>query len=121
MTTKTTPFDPARYLSSPESQAELLTDALEAGDAGYIANALGAIARARGMTEVARGAGVTREALYKTLSRTGDPKLTTLLGVIKSLGFTLSAQTVRRRTKRARRHSVPTSQRRISSVLGRGA
>lgn len=92
MTTKTTEFDPAQHLKSSESQAELLTDALETGDAGYIANALGVIARARGMTKVARGAGVTREALYKTLSLDGDPKLTTLLGVIKSLGFKLSAQ-----------------------------
>ena len=52
MPTKTIPFDAARYLSSPESQAELLSDALETGDAGYIANALGVIARARGMTEI---------------------------------------------------------------------
>ena len=95
MATKTTEFDAAKHLSSLESQAELLTDALDSGDAGYIANALGVIARARGMTEVARGAGVTREALYKTLSTDGDPKLTTLLGVIKSLGFKLSAQTAR--------------------------
>ena len=92
LTTKTTEFDPAQHLNSPESQAELLSDALETGDAGYIANALGVIARARGMTGVARGAGITREALYKTLSLDGDPKLTTLLGVIKSLGFKLSAQ-----------------------------
>ena len=91
MATKTIAFDAARYIGSPDSQAELLTDALETGDAGYIANALGVIARARGMTEVARGAGVTREALYKTLSQDGDPKLTTLLGVFKSLGFKLSA------------------------------
>ena len=100
MPTKTIPFDAARYLSSPESQAELLSDALEAGDAGYIANALGVIARARGMTEVARSAGVTREALYKTLSQDGDPRLTTLLGVIKSLGFKLSAATASRPTTR---------------------
>jgi len=93
MATKTIPFDAARYLSTPEAQAELLNDALEIGDAGYIAHALGVIARARGMTEVARGAGVTREALYKTLSEDGDPKLTTLLGVIRSLGFKLSAHT----------------------------
>jgi probable addiction module antidote protein len=91
MATKTLPFDPARYLGSPEAQAELLTDALETGDAGYIAHALGVIARARGMTDVARGAGVTREALYKTLSEDGDPRLTTLLGVMRSLGFKLSA------------------------------
>ena len=92
MATKTFPFDAARYLDTPEAQAELLNDALETGDAGYIANALGVIARARGMSEVARGAGVTREALYKTLSQDGDPKLTTLLGVIRSLGFKLSAR-----------------------------
>ncbi len=92
MATKTIPFDAAEHLRSPRSQAELLSDALETGDAGYVANALGVIARARGMTDVARDAGVTREALYKALSQDGDPKLTTLLGVIKSLGFKLSAQ-----------------------------
>lgn len=98
MATKTIPFDAARYLGSAEAQADLLTDALESGDAGYIANALGVIARARGMAEVARGAGVTREALYKTLSPSGDPKLTTLLGVIRSLGFSLAVQPPAKRT-----------------------
>ena len=92
MATKTMPFDAARYLASPEAQAELLSDALETGDAGYIAHALGLIARARGMTAVAREAGVTREALYRALSEDGDPRLTTLLGVMKSLGFRLSVQ-----------------------------
>ncbi|MGI9128249.1 MAG: addiction module antidote protein, partial [Roseomonas sp.] len=79
MAIKTEPFDPARHLTSPEAQAELLSDAMQTGDAGYIANALGVIARARGMTEVARGAGITREALYRALSEDGDPRLTTLL------------------------------------------
>jgi len=101
MATRTIPFDAARYLGSAEAQAELLTDALESGNAGYVANALGVIARARGMAEVARGAGVTREALYKTLSPSGDPKLTTLLGVIRSLGFTLTVQSPARRPGRA--------------------
>lgn len=95
MPIKTTSFDAARYLTAPDAQAELLSDALESGDAGYIANALGVIARARGMSDVARGAGVTREALYKSLSSDGDPKLTTLLGVMKSLGFKLSAEAIR--------------------------
>ena len=95
MPIKTTPFDAARYLTASEAQAELLSDALESGDAGYIANALGLIARARGMSDVARGAGVTREALYKSLSSDGDPKLTTLLGVMKSLGFKLTAEAIR--------------------------
>lgn len=89
---KTEPFDAARYLSSPESQAELLNDALASGDAGYVAQTLGVIARARGMSEVAREAGVTREALYKALSGNGDPRLTTLLGVARALGVTLTAR-----------------------------
>lgn len=88
---KTEPFDAARYLVSPESQAELLNDALASGDAPYIAQALGVIARARGMSEVAREAGVTREALYKSLSEDGDPRLTTVMGVARALGLTLSA------------------------------
>jgi len=89
---KTEPFDAARYLTSPESQAELLNDALANGEASYVAHALGVIARARGMTEVAREAGVTREALYKALSEDGDPRLTTLLGVARALGVTFSAR-----------------------------
>jgi probable addiction module antidote protein len=90
--TKTKPFDPARYLTSVEAQQELLNDAFESQNAAYIADALGVIARARGMTEVARQAGVTREALYKALSEDGDPRLTTLLGVTRALGVRLSAQ-----------------------------
>jgi probable addiction module antidote protein len=92
MATRTIAFDAARHLGSVKAQVELLTDALETGDAGYIANALGVIARARGMSEVARGAGVTREALYKALSEDGDPKLTTLVGVVKALGLKLVAR-----------------------------
>lgn len=91
MALKTKPFDEAKYLSTPEAQAELLADAFETGDTGYIANALGIVARARGMSQVAREAGVTREALYKALSPDGDPKLSTLLGVARALGFRLNA------------------------------
>jgi probable addiction module antidote protein len=91
MAIETVPFDAARYLESAESQAELLSDALASGDAGYIAAALGVIARAKGMTQVAKDAGVTREALYKALSAEGDPKLSTLLGVMKALNFELYA------------------------------
>ena len=87
---KTLPFDPADYLTTVESQEMLLEDAFASGDATYITNALGIVARARGMSQVAREAGVTREALYKALTATGDPKLTTLLGVAKALGFRIS-------------------------------
>jgi probable addiction module antidote protein len=88
---RTEPFDAALYLASPSSQEELLNDALASGDARYVSQALGVIARARGMTAVAREAGVTREALYKALSENGDPRLTTLLGVARALGVTLTA------------------------------
>jgi probable addiction module antidote protein len=88
---KTEPFDAARNLTSPSAQEGLLNDALASGDAGYVSQALGVIARARGMTKVARNAGVTREALYKALSEQGDPRLTTLLGVARALGVTLTA------------------------------
>ncbi|ABC23877.1 addiction module antidote protein [Rhodospirillum rubrum] len=89
---KTKPFDAARHLTSPEAQQDLLNDAFASGSASYIADALGVIARARGMTDVAREAGVTREALYKSLSEDGDPRLTTLLGVARALGVTLTAR-----------------------------
>ncbi len=92
MTIETTPFDAAKYLDTPESQAELVSDALESGDATYLAHALGVVARARGMTEIAKKTGVTREGLYKALSAEGDPKLTTFLGVLKSLGLQLSVK-----------------------------
>ena len=91
MTLETLPFDAAKYLATTQSQAELIADALESGDAAYIAAALGVIARARGMAEVARDAGVTRASLYKALSENGDPQLTTLLGVMKALGLKLTA------------------------------
>jgi probable addiction module antidote protein len=93
MAIKTKPFDAARYIDTPQAQTELLSDAFATGDVSYIANAIGVVARARGMTNVAKEAGVTREALYKALSPEGDPKLSTLLGVMKALGVQLSAST----------------------------
>ena len=90
--TKTLPFDAAEHLTDPADQVELLSDALATGNAAYIANALGTIARARGMSEVARGAGVTREALYKSLTGTGDPKLTTFMSVLRTMKIQLTAR-----------------------------
>lgn len=95
MAIETTLFDAAEFLDDPTSQAELLADAFESGNATYIAQALGVVARARGMTEIAREAGVTREALYKALSERGDPKLSTLLGVARALGVKLTATPLR--------------------------
>lgn len=91
MSLKTAPFDAAQYLSEPEDQAALLSDAFATGDISHIATALGVVARARGMTHVAREAGVTREALYKALGPGGDPRLSTLLGVARALGVSITA------------------------------
>ena len=108
-TTKTLPFDPADHLTDPADQAALLTDALATGNAAYIANALGTIARARGMSDVARGAGVTREALYKSLNEKGDPKLTTFMSVLKTMKIQLTARP--EPTRRARKVSRTRSRR----------
>jgi probable addiction module antidote protein len=89
MAIKTTLFDVSEYLDSPKAISEYLEAAFEDGDPSLIAAALGDIARAIGMTELASKAGVTREALYKALSPTGDPRLSTFLGVMKALGIKL--------------------------------
>jgi probable addiction module antidote protein len=91
MTTETKPFDAASYLTDHEAQEELISDALASGDARYIRLALGTVARARGMTGVADKAGVTREALYRALSENGDPRLSTVMGVMKALDIQLAA------------------------------
>jgi probable addiction module antidote protein len=88
----TKPFDPADFIDTPETQLELLRDAFASGEARYVAVALGTVARARGMTEIAREAGVTREALYRALSEDGDPRLSTFMGVIGALGLELSVR-----------------------------
>lgn len=90
----TLPFDAAQYLTTPSDQAELLADAFTSGNHAYIAAALGTVARARGISAVAREAGVTRTALYKALSPDGDPKLSTVLGVVKAMGLSLVAKPV---------------------------
>ena len=101
MPIKTTTFDAAKYLDTPESQAELIDDALESGNAGYLAHAIGVVVRAKGMSEVAKDAGITREGLYKALSTEGDPKLSTFLGVIRSLGLQLSVKPAEHTTGKA--------------------
>ena len=92
MPPKTIEFDPSEYLGREEAQMELLADAFETRNGPYIADALGIVARARGMTSIAKEAGVTREALYRALSEDGDPKLTTLFGVLKALGVKLKVE-----------------------------
>lgn len=90
MALKTLPFDAAEYLADPEAQADFLNEAMATGNTEYIAHAIGVIARARGMTQVAKEAGITRAGLYKAISADGDPRLSTLLGVLKALGVRLT-------------------------------
>lgn len=92
MVIETKPWDVAEHLDSPEMIAAYLEAVLEEDDPKLLQAALGDIARARGMTAIAQEAGVTRDALYKGLSETGDPRLSTLMGVVKALGLHLSVR-----------------------------
>lgn len=92
MTITTKAWDAAEYLTTAEDIAEYLTAALEEGDPKLIAHALGTIARARGMADVARRTGLSRESLYRGLSAEGNPSLATALAVTKALGLTLAAR-----------------------------
>ena len=95
MAIETSPWDVTEFLTTDEAIAAYLEAALEDGEPKVVAMALGNVARAKGMTSVARDAGISREALYKALSDKGDPKLSTLLGVMKALGlkFTVTSAT----------------------------
>ena len=89
MTIETRPFDPAAYLDSPEAMLAYLTGAFADGDASEITDALGVVARARGMSQLAEETGLTRQALYKALSGEGNPEFATVLKVVRALGLRL--------------------------------
>jgi probable addiction module antidote protein len=90
MTVRTRPFDPANYLKSDDDIAIYVSEALDTNDPAFIADALGVVARARGMSQIARDTGLSRESLYRALSAEGNPELSTLLRVIGALGLRLS-------------------------------
>lgn len=85
-------FDMAQYLETNEDVAEYLRQVLEDGDPGELAAALGHIAKARGMTEIAKASGIKREALYKALRPHAQPRLDTIQRVCRALGVTLTAR-----------------------------
>jgi probable addiction module antidote protein len=87
-------FDAAPYLDSEEAIAAYLTDILTANDPALLAAALGDIARARGMSEIAKASGITREALYKALRPDAQPRFDTINRVCAALGVKLVAQAV---------------------------
>ena len=83
-------FDPAEHLRDKADIAAYLTAVIEGGDASELADALGVIARARGMTEIARESGITREALYRALRQDSSPRFDTIAKVCKALGCRLT-------------------------------
>jgi probable addiction module antidote protein len=92
MVEKLTPFDPAEGLTSDEAIAAFMAEAFSSEDAGYIAHALGVVARAKGMTQIAKDTGLSREQLYRSFSETGNPTLKTTLALMKALGIELTAK-----------------------------
>ncbi|AKS22511.1 MAG: putative transcriptional regulator [Leptospirillum sp. Group II 'C75'] len=92
MTKKLTAYDPAEDLLSDEAMAIFMAEAFRTNDAGYIAHALGVIARAKGMTQIANQTGLSREQLYRSFSQDGNPTLKTTLAVMKALGMELTTK-----------------------------
>lgn len=89
---KAAPYDAAEFLEADEDIAAYLNAALEDGDLSLVSAALGDIARARGMTQLAKETGVTRDGLYKALSPTGNPSFATVQKVVRALGYKLNVE-----------------------------
>jgi probable addiction module antidote protein len=89
---KLTTYDPAEDLLSDEAIAVFMEEAFKTEDAGYIAHALGVVARAKGMTQIAKDTGLSREQLYRSFSANGNPTLKTTIAVMKALGIELAAK-----------------------------
>ncbi|GAB0056044.1 hypothetical protein SIID45300_00343 [Candidatus Magnetaquicoccaceae bacterium FCR-1] len=86
-------YDTAEFLKTDDEMAMYLDACLEEGDSPLIAHALGVIARARGMSQLARETGISREGLYRALSSEGNPEFATIMKVVRALGFRLHAVT----------------------------
>jgi probable addiction module antidote protein len=90
--TGTTLYDASEFLGSADGQAELLNDALRSGNPAYVAHALGIIAKAIGMSEIARRTGIKRQSLYAALDDQGNPTIGTFFSVLQALGIVLKAE-----------------------------
>lgn len=86
-------FDPAVFLDSPEAIQGYIDEAAQTGDTAFITDALGVVARAKGMSKLAIDTGLSRETLYRTLSSKGNPNLLTLVTILNALGVSLSLGT----------------------------
>lgn len=83
-------YDPAQDLTTPEAVEYFMAEAFKTNDPGYIAHAFGVVARAKGMTAIAKQTGLTREQLYKSFSNQGNPTLKTIIALTQVLGLTLT-------------------------------
>jgi probable addiction module antidote protein len=92
---KLTNYDPAEDLGSDEAIATFMAEAFLTNDASYISHALGVVARAKGMAQIANETGLSREQLYRSFSEKGNPTLKTMLAVMKALGIELTAKVQR--------------------------
>jgi probable addiction module antidote protein len=92
MPLETFPHDTAEHLRTDEDVALYIEAVLEDGDPALIRDAIGIVARARGMSQIARDAGLSRESLYKALSQTGNPSFETVRAVLQALGLQLSVK-----------------------------
>jgi probable addiction module antidote protein len=92
MAEKLTTYDPAEDLTSDEAVAAFMAEAFQTEDSGYIAHALGVVARAKGMAQIASQTGLSREQLYRSFSASGNPTLKTTIAVMKALGVELTAK-----------------------------
>jgi probable addiction module antidote protein len=92
MAVEITDFDPAAYLDDDEAIAAYLSEAFATQDVAFISDAIGVVARAKGMKQIAQEAGVSRESLYRALSSAGNPELGTVLKVLASINIKINAK-----------------------------
>ncbi len=96
MFVKSSPFDPADHLKTDTARVLYMNECLKDSDPAFIADAIGVIARSRGMTEIAKEAEVSRESLYKSLSKKGNPEFATILKLMAALDLTLCVKQKRK-------------------------
>lgn len=89
LTVEIAPYDTADYLETDADRARYLEACIETGDTALVTHALGVAARSKGMTQMARATGISRDGLYKALSATGNPEFATVLKVMRALGLHL--------------------------------
>ena len=107
MTERLYDYDPAAAMDSEEAIAVFMADAFETGDAAYIAKALGVVARAKGMSQIAQETGLSREQLYRSFSDRGNPTLRTTLAVARALGLDLTARPRRSSPGQGEQQRIP--------------